>query len=82
MFDQNLGGFRLSTKANEKVQHYRTIAKAALHPLLLSLGGTLEARTSAIFAHWASVSEPAVWSGLELSIGLSLLRARAQFYLL
>jgi hypothetical protein len=70
----------LEDKGREKVRRYGGRTTAPFHPIILSLGGSMSPSTASIFAHWASAMTQEVYRQMELSISISLIRARARWF--
>jgi hypothetical protein len=70
----------LEDKGREEVRRYGGRTRAPFHPIILSLGGSMSPSTASIFAHWASAMTQEVYRQMELSISISLIRARARWF--
>lgn len=72
----------LGTKAQQKIRKYSGRTECAFHPIIISLGGTLARQTSPILDHWKEHMSRELWKELTFSISVSLLRARARYFIL
>jgi len=72
----------LDSKAAAKNRKYAGRTPAAFHPIIMSSSGTLSTSTAAIFRFWQEILPGPTYRSLMLSMGISLLRARARVFVL
>ena len=73
---------RLDTKAAEKTRRYVGVTPSAFHPIIFSSGGTPSSSTQLLLDFWRTVMTDETYLALYMSLGISLLRARARSFVL